>query len=195
MRYLLTLLIGLLCYGCSRQSADVLRKKCTAYLGWFSDPANGMVVQKNRDGISLTCHLTSGLYEELSAADGQFREALKVSKKHDTVPGFSLNFTLKLEGSDAHGFAKMLDPAASGRYIRAELDECFSLVHGNDTLSPVFSHFENHLDIAPVVSFVLGFRLPAAVRHDLYFRFRDKHLDVDETFFFSQSQISRIPKI
>lgn len=176
------------CRSSSRQASD----KCTKYLEWFNNTGNGMMKQSTVNNVTITCSLTNDLYETILLSDKSCKETRKHLNAQNKQAPQLLNFTLKVSNDtwQLTELRSLLDG-----YLKDEKKNNFKLIHGTDTLSPIFYHFENQTSIAPKINFIIGFEAPAKLNKDLTLYFTDQVLGINQSFSFNQQNINRIPKI
>lgn len=185
---------ALFCAGCDTGPGTLAE-----YRRWVSDPANGLVVERQAENLGL--RLT---YQppELLALDNAAWEPLAPDSLVEHFRG-SHHFVLRLQASDAPDL--LLAPSAAGHdynakqyYYTALVEEDLLLVVGGDTIPCAQAHFERNYGAAPFNHLVFSFIDDAddPYRDDLTLVYTDRAFGVGPvTFTLRRDDLRAIPEL
>lgn len=132
-----------------------------AYIRWIDDPSNGITVRKSIGSFKFI--LTFKPYEYIILKEyGNISSPEELQQKMEEINGFQY-FTFRVENEESGieplkvGITSEEDYASRVEYCAFAMQQDIKLIDNNDTLNCELFHFERLFNIAPQVTFVLGF--------------------------------------
>jgi hypothetical protein len=164
-----------------------------AYLKWVSDPANGMVKEKELDPFRLELrYMPTGLRTLREQRDG-----IESTEEMDDLLEFQLQLG-SMNGTEflRTGISDMQEYHARIEYYLSHVQGDLRLVIANDTLDCVLHHFERTYGVAPYNTLMVAFEGQEPTASDMEFIYDDRVLGIGRTkFTIASRDIAHIPNL
>jgi len=172
-----------------------------AYLKWMSDSNNGMVKQKEINGLIYEVkYLTpeSMALNELRTTDPGKENFEKVEKRYKGMDYFIIRLFDK-SGSHIHNYLQKegRDPDAVEAYLNYSAEKDWQMLSGNDTTKCALFTFSKTYGVSNEFACEMAYAADSARRgNDITVEWNDRALDNGTLkFLFSAKDLDRIPQI
>jgi hypothetical protein len=182
------------------QGSDPKMLSAMDYLRWIENKENGLVKRKDIGEYYFELQYKPLEYVALQAFQEESYTAEEIKTEIEANKDMQY-FTLKIgtvSGTESP-LNKGGDAYSRVEYFSFKIQNCFTLIDGNDTLPCLLSHFERTYELTPYNTFVLAFSNPnpgEEINNDLKFIYNDDVLGTGKANIIIEAEnINRVPKL